>query len=143
MHCMPLLRTVHQGQTDIKKGPIADVNSAVMDLVAFKAKAKISIALHHVLKDESALCSMKCTSDGLSKKLKQSQAVPQGGVAGQAPVLAHDSTGSMSPNLLLRLWIWSHISRVNLPNKDMYYLREEVPVVGHLILMLQGRSDPS
>ena len=34
---------------------------------------------------------------------------------------------------LLRPWIRSHVSRVNLPNKETYCLSEEVPVAGCLI----------
>ena len=47
---MQLVRTVHPGQTAIKNGPVAEVNSTVVELGAFKAKAKISAALHHVVK---------------------------------------------------------------------------------------------
>ena len=42
----------------------------------------------------------------------------------------------LAPSLLLFSWIWSYISRVNLTNKDTYYLREEVPVAGHMIHFL-------
>ena len=66
-----------------------------------------------------------CTSTKsflLHQLLMQSQAVPQGGVAGQAQELV--------PSLLLQPWIQLHISRVNLPNKVTYYLRQEVPVAG-------------
>ena len=63
----------------------------------------------------------------------QGQAVPQGGVLGQAPELAH---AALAPSLLLRPWIQSYISRVNIPNKEAYCLRQEVPVVGRLIHLL-------
>ena len=65
--------TVHQGQTTIIKGPIAEVNSASMDLVAFNVKAKILVALHHVLEAESALCNMKCPFHELAKSLSKAR----------------------------------------------------------------------
>ena len=46
--------SAHQGQSTIKNGPIAEINSLVMDLVAFKVKAKISAASHQVSEAESA-----------------------------------------------------------------------------------------
>ena len=56
------LRTVHHGQTAIKYGTVAEVDSVVMDFVAFKVNAKISASLHHVSEAESALCNMECHS---------------------------------------------------------------------------------
>ena len=65
---MPL-RTVHQGQTAIKNGRVAELTSAVMDLVAFKVKTKISAALHHVSEAESALHNMECPFQRLARNL--------------------------------------------------------------------------
>ena len=55
--CIRLMRTVLQDQTAIKNGPVTEFISVVMDLMAFKAKAKISAALHHVYEAKSALCN--------------------------------------------------------------------------------------
>ena len=60
----------------------------------------------------------------------QGQAVSQGRVVGQAPELAHASTGSQSPPPAMDYVI--HL-KGQLPNKDTYCLGEEVTVAGHLI----------
>ena len=57
---MPPLRTAHEGQTATKTDPITEVNSVVMDLMAFKTMAKISAVLHNVSEAESTLCKIEC-----------------------------------------------------------------------------------
>ena len=50
-----------------------------MDLVAFKVKAKILVALHHVSEAKSVLHNMECPSQGLARSLcKARQSLEEG-----------------------------------------------------------------
>ena len=51
-----------------------------MDLVAFKAKAKISPALHHVSEAELVLSNMECSSQGLVRSLRKARPSPEEGL---------------------------------------------------------------
>ena len=94
---------------------MTEVNSVVMDLVAFKMKAKITAVLHHVSKAKLALHNKECPSHGLARSLHKARQSLKKDWQDKYPSY-HIS--ALASSLLLQPWIWSHICRVNLPNKD-------------------------
>ena len=90
------------GSNCLQNGPVAEVDSALVDQVAFKVKANISMVLHQVSEAESALHNMECSSQGPARSLcKARQSLEEGWqykhLSWHMPVLA--------PNILLWPWI--------------------------------------
>ena len=59
------------GQAAIKNGAVAEVNSAVIDLAAFNAKAAITCAIHQVKNAEQALYTVETSTPGLARFLRK------------------------------------------------------------------------
>ena len=62
---------VLQGQVTIQNCAIAETNSAVVDLAAFNAKARISAALQHVKNAELAVYALEYPTQGLARSLRR------------------------------------------------------------------------
>ena len=73
-------------------------------------------------------------SKGSSEKLKQSQAVPQGGLVEQAPVLALDTTGAQS--LPTPMDLVAHFNGQHPKQRHLLPQRGGPSIVGHWIHFL-------
>ena len=116
-----------------KNGPSTEVKSEVMNLVAFKVKANISVAVHHMSKAELALYNMDCPFEGLAYARQGSPSRKGGKTSTRDGTCQHWLPVSCSGCGFGRLSQRSPISRVDLPNKDTYCLRKEIPVASCLI----------